>query len=551
MKSLKNMLWVVPIFLLCSCCTSPHEKVMVMEDNFKPTWDSLSQYDQAPDWFRDAKFGIWAHWGPQCQPEEGDWYAREMYFEGSRVYNSHLKKYGHPSEFGFKDVIHEWKAEKWDPEKLMEVYKHVGAKYFVALANHHDNFDLWDSKYHSWNSVNMGPKKDLLAGWKKAADANGLRFGVSIHASHAWTWYEPAQRSDKEGAKKGIPYDGKLTKADGKGQWWEGYDPQELYAQNHDLGRYSLTDNGAVHKHWRWREGASLPDEAYRQAFLNRNLDLIDKYSPDFVYYDDVSFPLWPISDVGLKIAAHLYNKSTREHQGRNEAVITAKELAPDEKDCLVWDVERGVPPNIQDKPWQTCTCLGSWHYDRGIYERGHYKSAANVVRLLTDIVSKNGNLLLSVPLRGDGTFDEKEEKILNEIAAWMEINGEGLFGTRPWRVPGEGPSFANSRPLHGLGFNESDYRSSTSEDIRFVVKDDLLYAHVMAWPKEGNNTVLVRSLAKGSELYPQEVKSVELLGYDTPLTFTRTDEGLRVELPKEVHFNDLSLALKITPLSE
>jgi len=171
------------------------------------------------------------------------------------------------------------------------------------------------------------------------------------------------------------------------------------------------------------------------------------------------------------------------------------------------------------------------------------------VVRLLTDVVSKNGNLLLSVPLRGDGTFDEKEEKILNEIAAWMEINGEGLFGTRPWKVHGEGPSFANSRPLHGLGFNESDYRSSTSEDIRFVAKDNLLYAHVMAWPKEGNNSILVRSLAKESELYPREVKSVELLGYETPLTFTRTDEGLRVELPKEVRFNDISLVLKITPL--
>lgn len=430
----------------------------------------------------------------------------------------------------------------------MEVYKRVGAKYFVALGNHHDNFDLWDSKYHSWNSVNLGPEKDLLAGWKKAAEANGLRFGVSIHSSHAWTWYEPAQRSDREGPQKGIPYDGKLTKTDGIDQWWDGYDPQELYAQNHDLGRFSLTDDGAVHRHWRWREGASLPDEAYRQAFLNRNLDFINKYSPDLVYYDDVSLPLWPISDVGLKIAAHLYNKSIKENQGRNEAVITAKELAADEKDCLVWDVERGVPPTIQEKPWQICTCLGSWHYDRGIYDRGHYKSAATVVRLLTDVISKNGNILLSVPLRADGTFDEKEEVILNEIAAWMAINSEGVFGTRPWKVHGEGPSYAASRPLHGLGFNESDYRSSISQDIRFVTKANLLYAHVMAWPKEGESSILLKSLAKESELYQDEVKSVELLGHNASLPFSRTEEGLQVELPQNVQFNDISLVLKITP---
>ncbi|WP_394347130.1 alpha-L-fucosidase [Pedobacter frigidisoli] len=163
------------------------ESELISNGPFEPTWGSLSAY-QTPDWFRNAKFGIWAHWGPQCQPEFGDWYAREMYMEGSAQYKYHVSKYGHPSRFGFKDVINEWKAEAWNPEELLALYKKAGAKYFMALANHHDNFDLYNSKYQSkWNSTKIGPKQDLIAGWKKAAAKNGMRFGVSVHAAHTWS----------------------------------------------------------------------------------------------------------------------------------------------------------------------------------------------------------------------------------------------------------------------------------------------------------------------------------------------------------------------------
>src|SRR5512138_3214544 len=188
----------------------------VAPGRFQPSWESLKQF-QVPEWFRDAKFGIWAHWGPQCEPERGDWYAREIYSQGNFKYREHLKLYGHPSTNGFKDVIHEFKAEKWDPDKLLALYKRAGARYFFALANHHDNFDNYDSKYQPWNSVNLGPKKDLIGGWAKAARKYGMKFGVSVHAAHAWSWYETAQGADKEGPLAGIPYDGKLTKADGKG----------------------------------------------------------------------------------------------------------------------------------------------------------------------------------------------------------------------------------------------------------------------------------------------------------------------------------------------
>lgn len=340
MKTIKSTLYLLAT-LGCMACSPSHETMQ--EGPYESTWESLSQYGGAPEWFQDAKFGIWAHWGPQCQPEQGDWYARNMYNEGSRQYKWHVENYGHPSEFGFKDVIHSWKGEKWNPDSLMALYKKAGARYFFAMGNYHDNFDLWNSKYQPWNSVNMGPQKDILAGWEKAARANGLRFGVSIHAAHAWTWMETSQRADKQGEKNGIPYDGKLTKADGKGTWWEGYDPQELYAQNHPLSEGS-EDINRIHSQWAWENGVALPTEEYCQNFFDRTVDMINKYNPDLVYYDDTSMPLWPVSDAGLRTVAHFYNKSIKEHEGKNEAVVFAKILTDEQKECLVWDVEKGVP---------------------------------------------------------------------------------------------------------------------------------------------------------------------------------------------------------------
>lgn len=535
---------ILTYILVCvtlTSCTPNHEKML--EGKYEPTWESLVQYGQAPDWFRNVKFGIWAHWGPQCQPGQGDWYARGMYDEGSLQYKWHVENYGHPSEFGFKDVINTWKAEKWDPEKLMTLYKRAGAQYFFTLGNHHDNFDLWDSKYHKWNSVNMGPKQDIVGKWEKAARTQGMYFGVSIHSAHAWTWYETAQRSDKEGPMKGIPYDGKLTQANGKGKWWEGYDPQELYVQSHPLSDGSEKTN-RIHSQWAWKNGASVPTEEYFQNFFDRNVDMINKYNPDMIYYDDTTMPLWPVSDVGLRTVAHFYNKSLKENKGKNEVVVFAKVLTDDQKECLVWDVERGVPDQIQEKPWQTCTCLGHWHYHKPTYDNNAYKSAKTVIHMLTEIISKNGNMLLSVPMRGDGTIDDKEEAILNGIADWMDKNKEGVFDTRPWTVFGEGPVTESPNPLTVQGFNEGKNKPYTAEDIRFVTKGDVLYAHVMAWPE--NDKVIIKSLAAGNPLYPQSIRDVSLLGTDAKVSFKRTAEGLIINLPSEVKPNEISFVLKI-----
>ena len=501
-----------------------NEEESILKGKFKPTWESLAQY-KTPDWFRNAKFGIWAHWGPQCQPEFGDWYAREMYMEGHPKYKYHVEKYGHPSQFGFKDVINEWKAENWNPEELVSLYKNAGAKYFMALANHHDNFDLYNSKHHKWNSLNIGPKKDLIGGWEKAARNNGLHFGVSVHAAHAWSWYETAQRSDKNGTYAGVPYDGKLTKKDGKGKWWEGLDPQELYAQDHALSENSADNNG-IHKQWNWGNGVSVPSTAYCDKFLNRTIDLIDKYNPDLIYFDDTALPLIPVSDAGLKIAAHLYNKSIKRERSL-EAVLFGKILDEQQRKCMVWDIERGQSNNIEPLPWQTDTCIGSWHYNKPVFDNHKYKSAKTVIHTLVDVVSKNGNLCLSVPVKGDGTIDSDERKIVEEIGKWMQVNGESIFDTRPWKIFGEGPAIESAAPLSAQGFNEGKGKAFGAEDIRFVTKGETLYATFFAWPE--SKRVVIKNLSK--EKY-KAITKAQLLGNSGNLVFNYTDAGLVIELP-------------------
>jgi len=516
----------------------------VAPGKFQPSWDSLKQY-HVPEWFRDAKFGIWAHWGPQCQPERGDWYAREMYSQGHWKYNEHVKLYGHPSTNGFKDVIHAWKAESWDPDKLVALYQRAGAKYFFALANHHDNFDLYDSKYQPWNSVNLGPKQDLIGGWEKAARNHGLKFGVSVHAAHAWSWYETAQGADKNGPLAGVPYDGKLTKADGKGTWWEGYDPQDLYEQRHAPSP-DFPDLGRIHSRWNWGNGVTLPDRAYCEKFYNRTMDLINRYQPDLIYFDDTALPLWPVSDAGLKLAAHFYNRNNQLRGAQDDGVLFGKILDAEQRKCMAWDIERGSSNQIEPYPWQTCTCIGSWHYERGVYERNGYKSAKTVVHMLADVVSKNGNMLLSVPLRGNGLPDEKELAIVEGIADWMTINGKAIHATRPWKVFGEGPA-TEGAPLSAQGFNEGRGKPTTAADFRFTTKGDTVYAIELGWP---TNAVSIKSLGKSAGHLAKPVGKVELLGSPEKLEWQQTDDALVIQPPKHKP-SDIGIVFKVTPKTE
>jgi len=464
----------------------------IAEGPFKSTAESLKQY-RCPDWFRDAKFGIWAHWGPQSVPMNGDWYARGMYEQGSSHYNYHVAHYGHPSQFGYKDVIPLWKAEKWEPEKLMALYKKAGARYFVSQAVHCDNFDLWDSKFHRWNAVRMGPKRDVVGQWQKAAQACGLPFGVSEHLGYSRSWFQTSHGADKTGPKTGVPYDG----ADAK--WRDLYHP-------------SSTPNGCVYSH----------DADWHQEWFQRMKDLVDHYHPDF-FYSDGGIPFGP---VGRSLVAHLYNSNLAGHGGHLEAVYTSKNMETGGEytaGTCVEDVERGMLPAISPLPWQTDTSNGDWYFRRN----DQYKSATQVVRQLVDIVSKNGNLLLNVVQYPDGSLPPESARLLDELAAWFAVNGEAIYATRPWRVFGEGPTKAGSGHF-------SENFAFTSRDVRFTQSKDgtKLYAIILGWPE--NRKVSIQLLAGRAGSSENSIKEVSLLGYDGKLEWRQTAAGLIVTLPNK-----------------
>ncbi|MBN9382486.1 MAG: alpha-L-fucosidase [Chitinophagaceae bacterium] len=473
----------------------------IADGPFLPTRASLRAYS-IPDWFRDAKFGIWAHWGPQSAVEAGDWYARNMYMQGQKQYEHHVKTYGHPSKFGFKDTIPAWKAEKFDPDYLMGLYKKAGAKYFMSMGVHHDNFDLWDSKFNRWNAVNMGPRKDIVGMWKQAAQKHGLKFGISDHLWITYKWFSTSKGSDKDGPFAGVAYDG----ADPKN--FEYYGKCEEVFQNLE-----------------WQENW-IP-EVWRRHWFDRIRDLVDKYEPDLLYCDGHM----PFEEHGLAILAHLYNKNAAKNGGITQAVYTSKRPEDSAKGTgiCVFDVERGVVESIWPTPWQTDTCIGDWHYNR---ERvGNYKPAKTVIDLLVDIVSRNGNLMLNFPLPASGMLDSDELTVLDGITRWMAVNSEGIYATRPWRIFGEGPAADGaSRKDKGAAFNENKRRDMTYEDVRFMTKGKTLYAFVMGWP-DGGKQVVIRALGSGGDSRTASIGDVQLLGHGK-VEFRRDENGLTILLP-------------------
>lgn len=487
-------------------------------------WQAMANTYRVPDWFRDAKFGIWSHWGPQCVPEAGDWYGRLMYVQGSRAYQHHVRTWGHPSRSGFLDVIGRWKAEAWNPEDLLTRFRKAGARYIVSMANHHDNFDNFDSTHHEWNSTRVGPKRDIVGTWEKLVRREGLKFGVSNHSSHAWHWWQTAYGYDAEGAMKGRRYDAYwLRKHHGSGTWWEGLDPQELYSGPAFVPPEGIGSSAALSawhdaRDGQWMEHAPPQNPRFVRKWLLRQKDLVEKYRPDLVYFDNYRLPF---GQIGIEAAAHYYNKSLEWH-GNVDVVLTAKRLSLYQRHAIVEDVERGFLDGIQPVPWQTCTCIGNWHYDRALYEGHGYKSAKNVVQRLCDVVSKNGNLLLSIPQRGDGSIDSDEEKILDDLARWFQLNGDGIYGTRPWRVFGEGPT----KPPVGMQ-NEGEAKPFTAEDVRFTAGRGVLNAFFLDWPAA---EAAIASL--GQRALPGAVIERIEMADGRPVTFRRDEEKLRVTLP-------------------
>lgn len=470
------------------------------EGPFKPARDGFGQY-KVPEWYRDAKFGIWAHWGPQSAAEAGDWYARNMYIQGQRQYEYHVKTYGHPSKVGYKDVIATWKADQFDPEHLMDLYVKAGAKYFCSMGVHHDNFDMWNSTYQPrWNAAAAGAKKDVVGLFRDAARKRGLKFAVSEHLSNSYNWLSPSHGSDKSGPLAGVPYDGT--------------DPAfaDLY---HDLPKdYKIDLTQAMSR--------NAPD-SWKQLYFKRIKDLVDKYQPDILYTDGGI----PFGEYGLSLVAHLYNTNASRHGGKCEAVYCSKSVQDSRGGICILDLERGVAAGIPAEPWQTDTCIGQWHYNRG----QKYKTPKRVIDMLVDIVSRNGNLMLNFPLPNSGALDEQELKILDELTKWMAVNGEGIYGTRPWKSFGEGPVASAppaARGRGGGGFNEGNRRDLTAEEIRFTTKGPTLYVFIMGWP---GKTAVIRSLATGAPNASGKVADVQLLG-SGPVKWSQDGSGLTVQLP-------------------
>ncbi len=446
-------------------------------DRFEPTVTSLQNNYKCPEWFRDAKFGIYLHWGVYSVAERAEWYGRQMYIPDDPVYEHHVKTYGHPSEFGYKDFIPMWKAEKFDPDRLVGLFKQAGARYFTPCAVHHDNFDLWNSKHHRWNSVNMGPKKDIIGMWREATLKHGLRFGVTTHLARSYSWFNVNKGADTDGPYKGVPYDGN--------------DPayREFYFEPHDDTDHRQPIN---------------PPEHWRREWALRIKDLIDHYQPDHLYFDGgIPFQGDDAARTGLEVVAHYYNQNARRHGGRQEGVMCIKNCAGHGlyvDGITTLDLECARADDIQQAPWQTDTSIGPWGYLAG----AKYRPVREIVHELIDIVSKNGNLLLNVPPKANGTLDKQTEQILSDIGRWMEVNGEAIYGTRPWGRYGEG-------------------------QLRFTRKDDTLYVIALEWPAAGEG-LAVPSL--GGQAGASKVSDVTLLGCPEPVEWEQNDKELRIAPP-------------------
>jgi alpha-L-fucosidase len=489
---------------------------------FTNTRESLKSYT-IPDWFGDAKFGIWSHWGPQSAIGDGDWYARTMYIEGTEQYEYHLKRFGPQSKVGYKDLVHLFTADKWDPEHLMDLYQKAGAKYFFSMGVHHDGFDLWNSKYQPrWNAVASGPNKDVVGLWAAAARKRGLRFGVSEHLSNSYNWLAPAHLADTKGQYAGVPYDGQNPAY------------ADLYHDySHEPANYaqSVAQEPMSRKSPDW----------WKLQYFNRIKDLVDQHQPDLLYTDGGV----PMEEYGLGTVAEAYNVGPVSSQAHPETVYFSKTATDCVTGTCALDRERGVLDDISPKPWQTDTCIGQWHYKEG----GSYKSAKKVIDLLVDIVSKNGNLLLNIPLPASGEPDAAERKVLTGITEWMSVNGEAIFGTRPWKVYGEGPATKVVIPKSGQEFDPSEDKKPDLgiRDIRYTTKGQTLYALLQGWPSGGSSEVVLESLRTNSPHQPGKATDVRLLGRDEALKFTQDSTGLRLTLPStKPAAADIGIGLRI-----
>jgi alpha-L-fucosidase len=463
---------------------------------FQPNWESLGHF-QIPAWYHDAKFGIFIHWGAYSVPGFGsEWYPRKMYQQNTPEFAHHVATYGPQSEVGYKDLIPQFKAEKFDARQWARLFKEAGAKYVVPVAEHHDGFPMYDSDLTDWSAAKQGPHRDVIGELAGAFRDEGIVVGASSHRAEHWWFFD-----------QGMCFDSDVR--DGANAALYGPAANQRTAENQ----------------------SEPPDAAFLDDWLLRSCEIVDKYQPQVVYFD-----WWicqPVFQPYLqRFAAYYYNRGA---EWGKPVAINFKEWEgrsfPD--GTGVFDIERGQSADIRPDFWQTCTSVSknSWGY---IADQD-YKDVGDVVDDLIDITSKNGTMLLNIGPKPDGTIPDQEQTMLRAIGGWLAVNGEAIYGTRPWKKFGEGPT-----QIVAGSFADVKRQPFTGEDFRFTTKGDTLYAIALAWPE--NQKLLVLSLPASE----YRVRSVDLLGYKGPLKWQQSEAGLAVDLPAESP-SQFAVALKIT----
>lgn len=454
----------------------------------EPTWSSMAEHYQVPEWFQDGKIGVWMHWGipsavDEDRPNDGSWYGRNMYGGGKKQAQElsawHTKRYGAPGEFGYEKLIPLFKGEKWDPDALVAFVKDNGARFVMPVACHHDNFDMYDSS-HPWNSVKMGPKRDTLQEWKDAATKHGLKFGVSTHLYWSPGWWRPARKHQKEGTL----------------EW-------KLFNMDYDAKNYSS-------------------QKSWNQHWYHRCWEIIEKYDPD-MFNNDAPYPgIGTDTGLGVQLFSDYVNRDLEENNGRQTVVLSCKDPKPS-REAFTYNLERGAAGEIKAEPWMWATDLsGNWFYRAGAVNK---MSVPVMVGNGVDAISKNGVVMLNVALKGDGTIPEKQIAYLKAFGDFLKINGEGIYGSRPWKTFGEGPL-----PIKD-GRQGENHKNFSQQDIRFTTKDGNLYAFVLKQPTED---ILIKTLADGGVL-DKEIATVRMMGSDEEIKWECSTDGLKIELPKKL----------------
>lgn len=462
----------------------------------EPNWESLAANYQVPQWFVDGKIGVWFHWGissaaDENRPNDGSHYGRRMYSPppedkpdkdlsmNETLTRWHIKRYGPLEEFGYEDLIPLFKAEKWDPNALVQFVKDNGARFIMPVACHHDNFDMYDSS-HPWNSVKMGPKRDTLAQWKAAARKHGLKFGVSTHLYWSPRFFANARKYQKPGTPESV-----------------------LFNMEYSPRGYATEDKW--NEHW------------YARCW-----EIIEKYDPD-MFNNDSPYPkINGGKGLGVKLFTDFVNRDRKENNGKQTVVLSFKDAKVD-RSAFTYNLERGGAGEIKSEPWMWATDLsGGWFYRATAVNR---MSIPVMVGNAVDAISKNGVVMLNIALKGDGTIPEKQSAYLTAFGDFLKIHGEGIYGTRSWKIFGEGPLKVKD------GRQGENKKAFSQQDIRFTTKDRVLYAFVLAPPTED---VVIKSLATGG-LLETEVDNIKLMGSDEEISWNRSEKGLTISLPQSL----------------